>query len=129
MHDRELFADRDFNGVINIMRKGRRCNWMTVGSKKWGVIVDSAHHVFALTDNWSSRGKVCDWGIEPICNRLRAMDLWNNEAFMEEFMKENEKVDMGQERDRLNSMESFLYDFRDTFKKTFNDVNTTNMVK
>ncbi len=124
-----LYAERDFRGVINIMRKNKRCNWYDCGNLWIGSIEPSADHVFALTDNWSSSGKPCDWGIEPIYQRLKAIDLWSNESLWADLDKEHEEAEASRDRDRKNSMESFLYDFRDQFKKTFNDINTTNMVK
>ena len=87
------------------------------------------YYVFSLTDNWQLTGKPVEWGAEPILARLKAMDLWNSGVGLEEAIAHNEQVDLSKERARKNSIESFLYEFRSQFHKTFSDVNTANMKK
>lgn len=87
------------------------------------------HFVFSLTDSWTPTGRPIDYGVEPVLNRLRAHDLWRDDRFVEEWIKEHEKSVESAERSRRNSVEDFLYDFRNQFHRTFNDVNTSNMDK
>lgn len=87
------------------------------------------YYVFSLTDNWTLTGKPVEWGSEPILARLKAMDLWNSGVGLEEVLEHNEQVDLSRERARKNNIESFLYEFRSQFSKTFSDVNTANMKK
>ena len=87
------------------------------------------YYVFSLTDNWTLTGKPVEWGSEPILARLKAMDLWNNGIGLEQAIEHNTKLEESKERDRKNSIESFLLDFRRQFAKTFDGVNTANLKK
>jgi hypothetical protein len=85
--------------------------------------------VFSLTDNWSITGEPVDWGIEVIMARIKACDMWNRgfANIIEEMDKEALKADESKERSRHNTVESFLYDFRDAFKESTKHINTANM--
>lgn len=56
------------------------------------------------------------------------MDLWSNDIvgiLEEQDLKDEESA--ARERDNMN--ESFLYEFRDQFKKTFDGINTSSLAK
>lgn len=128
-HDRELYCERDMEGKLCIFREGH--SWENHPLKDGNllrVLRPVPHLVFALTDSWSIRGRSVDWGIEPIMKRLKAMDLWNNDIvgiLEEQDLKDEESA----ARDRDNMNESFLYEFRDQFKKTFDGINTSSLAK
>lgn len=127
-YDDALYAKKE-SGVIKIFRKAY--NWLSFNFN--GDILTyaapSPHLIFCLTDNWTIHGTPVDWGLEPIANRLKAMDLWNNPDFAERMIKSYEKSKESDRRDVSNSMESFLYDFRKQFAKAFNGINTSTLDK
>lgn len=114
MHDECLYAQETKPGRIDLYRKNR--NGM-----------EPPHYLMSLTDNWQATGRPVDWGVEPILSRLRAMDLWRDDNFVERFVADSEKEDASRERARKNSVESFLYDFRSQFAKATNEINTSTL--
>lgn len=131
-HDRELYCDELPSGIPAIFRRTVRQEVYDLddrGKEKLVVFKDSPHLVFALTDDWSVRTEIADWGLEPIMSRLKAMDLWNNKSFMDDLIKSYEKTDEAKAKDRRNNTESFLYEFRDHVKKDWKDINTASMAK
>lgn len=128
-HDRELYCARNKQDIMCIYREIISYEKYFLGEKEWLLFSKSSpYFVFALTHNWKTNGRPVDWGIEPIMARLKAMDLWRRDV-AEDLIREYEKDEASLVRDRDNSMESFLYEFRDQFKKTFSDVNTSNLSK
>ena len=128
-HDRLLFCDKSRSGRMDIFRKGWRYESYLLEDK--AVLKRSVfhpHYVFSLTHNWNLNGRPVDWGLEPIVARVKAMDLWNRNI-VEDMIAGYAEDEKCQERTRNNSIESFLYDFRSQFKKTFSDVNTSNLKK
>lgn len=128
-HDHKLRVKRSHTGKVQVFRLTKRCEWVSVDNIKVGFLLDSFDYVLSLTDDWSANGNSVEWGVEPVLARLKAIDLWSNENFMEEFLKQDKEVEESKKRDFHNNTEAFLYDFRNQFKKTFNDVNTANMSK
>ncbi len=57
------------------------------------------------------------------------MDLSKNEDLFKDMDEVDDEKDASEKRDFSNTVESFLYDYRSQFKKTFNDVNTSLMKK
>lgn len=112
-HDVLLYAAEVKEGMIHVFRKSRD-------------LMRPPHFVLALTDNWQANGKPVEYGALVIMARIKAMDLWRDDTIVEALMKENEKASESKSRDRRNSVESFLYDFRDDFKRTFAYTNTSN---
>lgn len=115
-HDCELFASCGPTGVVFVCRNNR-------GKPH------EPHFIFALTDNWSMKGEPRDWGIEPVLNRIKAMDLWRDDSFVENFIKEHDKKTESDDRARRSDMESFLIEFRRQFARATNDINTATMQK
>lgn len=128
-HDRKLYCSRNNDGVMCVYRKSKRYERFDLGEKEHLLYsIPSPHFIFALTDNWKSNGRPVDWGLEVISARIKAMDLWSRDV-ASELIKEYEKDAETSSRDAQNSMESFLYDFRNQFKKTFSDTRVANMDK
>ena len=129
-YDYELYAKEDYNGVIRIYRKCKemRSEWISY-QVPLGVIVRNDHLVMSLTDTWGSRGQKVDWGILPIMARIKALDLWNSRNLSNEFFEQEEKDEISRERHMRNTTESFLYEFKDQFKKATNDINTSSLNK
>ncbi len=90
------------------------------------------HHpnlLMSLTDTWTASGKPVSWGIEVVLNRIKAHDLWRDDTFVERWIKDQDKIEQGREKDFRNNVESFLYDFRSQFHKATNEINTSNLNK
>lgn len=115
-YDSCLYAQESRLGRIDIYRK----------SKYGGAL---PHLVMSLTDNWNHTGKPVDYGSLVIMDRIRAMDLWRDDGFVENYIKNHEKAKESADRDRKNNIESFLYDFRSQFHKATNDINTSTLEK
>lgn len=126
-HDPELYCEqRDW--MLCVYRRGFKWEPYNVDGMDILFLRSSPHFVFALTDNWKTTGRPVEWGSIPIMNRLKAIDLWNRdlaEESIQSTIKQNEMF----EKDKRNSIESFMSEFRGQFKKTFSDVNTASMMK
>ena len=128
-YDRELYCGENKEGILCVFRRGYNYLKYDLGNDETLIAPSfSPHFVFALTDNWRTNGKPKDWGLEPLLARIRALDIWQRDI-VSEILEQNDKDDLSRKRDQANSMESFLYDFRSQFKKTFSNVNTANMSK
>lgn len=127
-HDYKLYCKR-MEGKLCIFRESQRIESYLLDE---GTVIHSVrpapHFIMALTDNWQMKGQEVDWGIEPIMARLKAMDLWHRDI-VSDIEAQEEKFAKASERKMKTDNEAFLYDFRDKFKKTFNDVNTANLSK
>lgn len=128
-YDAELYA-KDDGRAIRIYRKGKeyRQEQLTFQTSILNLVRND-HLVMSLTDTWGISGKRVDWGIEPIMARIRALDLWQNQNMANQFFEQEEKFEKSKEREFRNNVESFLYDFKSTFAKSMNDVNTSNLSK
>lgn len=87
------------------------------------------NYLFSLTDTWTVQGKPIEYGIEVVLNRVKANDLWRDDQFVEGWLKAHEQDQECKNREFRNSIEGFLYDFRDKFRAAFSDVNTSNLEK
>lgn len=129
LHDRELYCERNEEGKLCVYRRSKRVESLRLDDESVLHFVRPApHFVFALTHDWRMSGEPKDWGIEPVLARIKALDLWNRDLagdLIQDEIKERQSL----ERDRQNTTEAFLKDFRRQFAKTFNDVNTTNLAK
>lgn len=115
-HDGCLYAQETKPGRIDIYRKS-----------KFGG--SPPNFLFSLTDTWAPAGRPIPWGAEVVLNRLKAMDLWRDDTFVEQLIQDAEKQEKSKERAFKNTIESFLYDFRSEFHKATSDINTASMAK
>jgi hypothetical protein len=115
-HDSELYASRQPTGAIHVCRRNR--------SRP-----HEPYFIFALTDTWQASGRPREWGIEPILNRIKALDLWRDQTVVDEIIADAEKQAESDGRAARNSIESFLLDFRKPFAKAFDGVNTSTLAK
>lgn len=115
-YDPCLYAQNTHENRIDIYRKNRES-------------ISPPHFLFSLTDTWQTTGRPVEWGVEPLMNRIRAMDLWRDDQFVEKWIAQHEKAQESRDRDRRNSVEAFLYDFRSQFQKATNDINTSTLEK
>ena len=115
-YDPCLYAQETKPGRIDLYRKNRSG-------------MEPPHFLFSLTDSWQPDGTPVPWGVEPLMNRIRAMDLWRDDGFVENLIKEHEKEEEIRAKDRRNTTEEFLKDFRRQFSRATNDINTSNLEK
>lgn len=135
LHDRELYCERSGEGKLCVYRKGQRVESFRLDDDGTGAdesvlhfLRPTPHFVFALTENWRMASEPRDWGLEPILARIKAHDLWNRDVAgdaIEQELKESASL----ERERQNTIESFLLDYRRQFAKAFDGVNTSTLAK
>jgi len=128
-YDKNLYAKRNSNGTLCVWASHKRVKYYEYDKISLGIVESDPYLVMALTENWSVRGEAVPWGIEVVLNRIKAMDLSKNEDLFKDMDEVDEEKDASEKRDFSNTVESFLYDYRSQFKKTFNDVNTSLMKK
>lgn len=129
-YDRELFMGRTKDGVACVFRKHKRFvpvyEWE--GGRLMDLITDK-QLVFALTDNWTVRGKPRQWGIDFVLNRVKEIDALANERFLEEMDEHNAKIDKSRERSMRNEMEAFWSHERRRFAKATDGILTHSLSK
>lgn len=127
-HDENLRAKRH-GERIDIFRESTRYVPYCVFGKTIWVSVPIFYDVFSLTHNFKKTGVPVNWGIEPVCQRLKMIDTWNHPDFMDRLIKDYEKMKESEKRSRMNDFESFAHDFRPEFKRAFNEYNVASMEK
>lgn len=115
-YDSCLFAKETKPGRVDIYRKAK-------------FSLSPPHFLFSLTDTWQPTGKPVYYGVEVLMNRIKALDLWRDEKFIENYINSCEKETESKERARKNTIESFLYEFRGQFHKATKDINTSSVKK
>lgn len=129
-HDEKLFVQKNYQGVLQVLRENFVLHAYDVNGKVIHALAPAPHYVMALTDTWAPNGRPVDWGVEPLLERLKFIDGWSKQSFVNsEMALQNEKSDQSKKRDFANKTEAFAYEFRDSFKKTFSDINTASMEK
>lgn len=124
----DMYAGVNLKGSIDILRKRSRFDGpYNVDGVSLLACVDNPEYVFSLTTNWNQTGESLPWGWEVIRARLEAHDLTKNPGLIEELLAMPEKREQEKSKQFSNTVEEFLYEFRDDFKKAFNDVRTCNM--
>lgn len=113
-YDGELYVQETQAGRLDVCRKS-----------KFGM--SPPNYIFSLTEDWSARSKPVPWSTDIVMNRIRAHDLWRDDTFVEQWIKQREKEVESQERARKNTIESFLYDFRRQFGRATNEINTSTL--
>lgn len=125
-HDPELYCERR-DGKLCVLRKGQRIESYDVDGVSIGFVRPAPSTVFWLTDNWCEDGMSVEWGLLPIANRLKKIDLWNNRDVAREIINGHEQKAKSRERDLDNYLESYLKDHRREFARATNDINTANL--
>lgn len=130
-HDPMLFVQTNHFGTKQILRKNYRFIKYDLddGSTLLNQVPDH-QYIMALTEDWTPKTPNVDWGLLPILKRLREIDGWNSESVKDnDLVKMQEQIDKQKDKALDNKIESFAYEWRDSFKKGFSDINTSNMNK
>ena len=128
-YDRELYAHRDEDGLVSIMRKRSRYITYDVDGTDLHVLTYSPDFIFAITDTWTKIGKPIPLGSDRVLNRLKEIDAWAKKDYLEQLDNQNEKVDESKQRDLRNNMEAMFSDGRKQFAKATNDILTHSLDK
>lgn len=115
-HDSLLFVQETKPGRLDIYRKS-------------SLNSEAPHFIFALTDDWTPTGRPVEWGVDVVVNRLKAHDLWRDENFVNQVIKDGEQAAESKERSFRNSVEAFVSEFRRDFARATSDINTSNLNK
>ncbi len=127
-HDYKLYCGENKEGTLCVFRKSYTCEVYQIGDNILNYLRPAPHFIFAITDNWKANGIPRDWGIDPIMTRILSIDSWNRDV-AGELVKQYEKDDASKDRDVDNNIEAFAKDYRRTFAKETNHINTANMKK
>lgn len=128
-YDRELYCSKNREGKLCVYRNSTR--WETFNLRDGSVLRvarPTPFFILALTHNWSIHGLATDWGSIPLLDKIKTIDGWHRDI-SEDLIDQYEREEKDRERDTRNNIESFLYDFRGQFKKTFSDTNVSNLKK
>lgn len=128
-YDRDLFCKEEA-GVILLCRKRTVWECHDFGFQDKLLYSRQVPEViFALTDNFTQKGKPIDIGIEPLMNRIKSIDGWNDfndsKNVADDLIKAKETAD----KHKVSEINAFAREWHPEFKKAFKDVNTSNLEK
>lgn len=123
--DRRLFANRRPNGAIQVLRQAERIEASNFHMVAPDLASLHPQFVIALTDNWNLTGQPVDWGLEPIIQQLKSMDLWNDDKMLDRLRLKREREAEDQERAMSNELRARALDMRKDFARATNDINTS----
>ena len=128
-HDRELYCEKHREGKLCVYRNSKRWEFYDIGDgNTLSVARSTPFFILALTDDWRFNSPPREWGLEPIFNRLKEMDLWNRDI-VSDIEENHRKEDLSSERDMKNKIEGQLYEMHSTVKKSLSDINTSTLSK
>lgn len=120
-HDRKLFCAPNAAGTLCIWRKVDRLETYDVDGLSITFALPDQHLVTYLTDTWTQKGTPVEWGLLPIMDRIREIDLWANEKMVHNLIKDYEKKAEEDRKARNDKHEEFSEILRDDFKHSFGD--------
>lgn len=128
-HDPKLFLNVNGFGERQVMRKHSRMVPYDVDGKTLICVENSPHYIMSLTKDWTSKTSPVDWGLECISKRLRDIDGWNSDSFVNNLEARNLKVDEAKERKLKSETEAFVTDWRKSFAHATKDILTNTLDK
>lgn len=127
-YDSKLFAARNSEGVVCVMRKNKKFKSVAVSDGfRLLSLTDAPDYVFALTDTWALNGQPIEWGPLVVLKHLREIDLAHDSKVLEKMDEKNEKVDQIKMKDMRNQHEAFVSDNKRSFQKVFSEFNMSNV--
>ncbi len=129
-YDRDLFADRNREGITCVFRKIKR--WVPVcvdENFKLMNLIEDRQFCFAVTDTWTLAGHPIDWGIDDVVGRIQKMDVLASKDFFAQMDAENERQDEIKKKDLRNEMEAFWSHERRRFAKATDGILTHSLSK
>lgn len=128
-YDRKLYAYRAPTGVTMIMREADRMEASDFHQEEEDPALLNPQFIFACTSDLSLRGQPQEWGIEPILNQLKGMDVWRDGSWLKERKVRIEREKADEERQQKNQIRAIAADARKDFAKATNDINTSTIEK
>ena len=126
-HDSKLYCKR-IDGKLCVLRKAWKWEPYEVSGEVINFLRPSDFFIFAITKDWRFQSDECEWGLLPIQQRLKEIDLWNRDLASEIITQEVEFSE-NKAKQMRSETEDFMKEFRRPFARAFNDVNTANMAK
>ena len=124
-YDRTLFCHRTSKGMILVLRRADRLEASDYNQSLPELASLNPQLVFALTDDWTANGNPEDRGIEPVMERLRAMDLWNKSDVLDSLRKNRETEDSIRKQSFRNEVAARALDLRKDFARATNEISTS----
>lgn len=128
-YDSDLYAHRTDQGMIQVMRKSVRWDAFEWDGLTVQYLKPQHQPVLPLTERWNYQSQPCEWGIEPILERLKFMDGWRDDTYWEEMKKNRESDKENRSRAQRNELRAAAADCRRDFAKAVNDINTSALEK
>ncbi len=129
-YDSDLYAGRTKDGLPCVFRKTKSyefvCEWE---GQPLLNLMHNRQFIFALTDDWTARGKPRDWGIDFVLQKIKSIDALANERFLEEMDAANDRIDQSNKRALKNEMEAFWSHERRRFAKATDGILTHSLSK
>lgn len=118
-YEQGLFAVRDGGGTIHILRRKWVLQGFNFQGQDYAYSVPSSDHVVSLTEDWKRDSKPVEWGLEPIWQKLSAMDSWNQTRFLDEMYELRERNEKLRDRARRGKFYDLAKDTRKDFAREF----------
>lgn len=129
-YNSELFARRNENGIISVLQKQYRyIPYQIDEDTTIYKLTLSPHHVFAITDTWTTQGRSVPLGIEVVLNKVREVTRRNYDELIRQIEEQEEREEESRQRDIRNTAEAFFSDQRSRFAKATSDILTHSMEK
>ena len=122
-HDSLLYVERDNHGGMNLWRKDYRKEFFSYNGNTYSYMVSSPYFVLRLSDDWTTRGRPVEWGVEPLLHRIRSIDLWNKDSESSNVEKSQIKAMESKDREIKNMHEAMTSEMHSSFKKAFSYTN------
>lgn len=127
-YDRKLYVVKSSNGMLQVWRKPE--SW---GDSMRDESTDGAQLspllVLPLTHDWTLKGRIVDWGFEPIKAKLREMDGWRDDTMLEKWRNDRDFIKRDEDRMKRNDARARAAELRSDFAKATNDINTSTLEK
>jgi hypothetical protein len=113
--DSQLFVRRDESGTLAVY-----CERL--------LRPDDPEFVVALTRDWTRSTQSREWGVEAIIAKLQSMRRSPVEV-LDDCIRHNQRNEASRTRARRNEDEAFLKDWRRSFAKAADGINTSTIAK
>lgn len=136
--DPALYCAEDKEGKLCVYRNSTRTEAYWIEPKLLGLEGESPvlmnitrptpFYIFALTHDFSLRGRSVEWSWDLIKRQLQKHDAWNQDV-MSRIEEQEVKSEEASLRKMKNDAEAFASDTYSLFKRQFSDINTANLAK
>lgn len=123
-YDKRLYAVRSHTGLVQVFREGERADSTDIDLSSVDSFILRPHPqlILSLTDTWTANGRPVEWGIEPICKKIREMDSWRDDSHYERMLDLRERDKKDKDRSNLNEFRAVAADMRRDFARATNDI-------